>query len=69
MSISIPDLLSCVNHYRRYGKTERSSSDYKKYTQGKGLASQCIGCGQCESVCPQHIAIPEALAEAAELFE
>lgn len=69
MSISIPDLLSCINHFRRYGKTEKSATDYQKFTKEKGLASQCIGCGQCESVCPQHIAIPEALAEAAELFE
>ncbi len=33
---------------------------------GKANAAQCIQCGQCEQVCPQHIAIREELKRAAK---
>ena len=29
----------------------------------------CIGCGQCSHACPQHIDVPSALAELAEMYE
>ncbi|WP_425350765.1 4Fe-4S binding protein [Clostridium muellerianum] len=32
-------------------------------------AAACIVCGQCESVCPQHIKIIDELKKAAEVFE
>ena len=47
----------------------QGQDDYKTVTQGKGLASQCIGCGQCESACPQHIEIIEKLKDCAGVFE
>ena len=35
---------------------------------GRKQAVNCIRCGACEGVCPQHISIREELAAAAELF-
>ncbi|MBQ1565184.1 MAG: 4Fe-4S dicluster domain-containing protein [Clostridia bacterium] len=32
-------------------------------------ASDCIECGQCEDVCPQHLPIRALLKQAAEQFE
>lgn len=34
-----------------------------------GLASSCIACGQCESVCPQHLPIIKLIAETANKLE
>ena len=31
--------------------------------------SECVGCGQCEEMCPQHLPIIETLAKVAEHFE
>jgi hypothetical protein len=33
------------------------------------FASQCVRCGQCLDACPQHIPIPDRLAEVTEEFE
>ena len=35
---------------------------------GKKDAVECIGCGKCEEVCPQHLEIRKLLAEAAKAF-
>ena len=34
-----------------------------------GKASDCIGCGRCESSCPQHLPIREHLRDVADMFE
>ena len=36
---------------------------------GKKDAVECIGCGKCEEVCPQHLEIRKLLAEAAKAFD
>lgn len=36
---------------------------------GKAKAEQCIQCGKCEAVCPQHIAIRKEFAKVAEVLK
>ena len=36
---------------------------------GHGKASECIRCGKCEKVCPQHLPIRELLQKVAAAFE
>lgn len=42
---------------------------YTNMTVNLPKASQCIGCGQCESACPQHLAIIDGLKLVAERFD
>ena len=64
-NISIPDVFRTVNTLRRYPDDWRSKNFYHGLTQRYGKASDCIACGQCESVCPQHLPIIQLLKEAA----
>lgn len=36
---------------------------------GHGKASECIKCGKCERVCPQHLEIRSLLTQVAQVFE
>ena len=67
--IPIPGVFSAMNTHLIYGNTERAKGNYGFATRGKGKASDCIQCGQCESVCPQHISIIRQLQQAAEVLE
>ena len=56
MSIPIPEIFNVQN--RKKGSPEfRTRREYTIVTQGKGKASDCIQCGQCEAACPQHLPI------------
>ena len=66
MGIPIPGYFSLYNQARQ---GRGSFSAYEKLSEGAGLASACVGCGQCEGVCPQHLPIRENLKKIAEYFE
>lgn len=66
--IPIPDLFACYNAKKQY-KDWNSNFYYEIHTSGAGLASDCIKCGKCEHVCPQHLPIREYLEETAKTFE
>ena len=66
MSIPIPEIFTVYNH--RKGSPEfRTIREYNIVTQGKGRASECVQCGQCESVCLQHLPIIQLLEKCREL--
>ena len=64
MKIAIPDVFKAINTMRLYNEEFRPKNFYKGLLTEHGRASDCIGCGQCESVCPQHLPIIELLKEA-----
>jgi predicted aldo/keto reductase-like oxidoreductase len=67
--IPIPQYFSLYNDQKRFGLTMLQTGYYVNLTAEHGKASDCIGCKQCEEHCPQHIAIVDALKEAAKVFE
>lgn len=62
--IIIPEVFRILNTIRLYGEEWRSGNYYRGITENSGKAKDCVGCGQCEEVCPQHLQIRELLAEA-----
>ena len=65
MNISIPDVFHAVNTMNLYGDVFRPKAFYGGMIgQGHGRASDCIACGLCEGVCPQHLPIIALLKEA-----
>ncbi len=66
--VRIPAALASLNILTLYHDEYRAQENYD-WNASDGPASDCIACGMCESVCPQHIPIIAELARAAELFE
>lgn len=62
MNIPIPEIFNVEN--RKKGSPEfRVKREYTIVTAGKGKASDCIQCGQCEAACPQHLPIISLLEQ------
>lgn len=68
MNIPIPDFFSCLNGKKRFN-TWNANYYYGIYTEKGVKASDCIECGACETLCPQHIKIRDLLKDVAKEFE
>ena len=68
MGIPIPEIFAVQNR-RKGSPLFRVYREYAIVTQGKGRASDCIQCGQCEGACPQHLPIIELLEQCRNLEE
>ena len=70
MGIQIPDVFRAVNTMMLYNEDFRPKAFYRDLIKtGSGKASDCIECGQCEGVCPQHLPIISLLKDAAAKLE
>lgn len=67
--ISIPDLFACLNSKNIHHDWNADYYYNEIYTVGSGKASDCIECGKCEKVCPQHLTIRSYLKDVAKEFE
>jgi len=70
--IAIPQYFSLYNEDMR--ETEEKSwtvnfSNYDMLTRDFGRAKDCIECGQCENVCPQHLPIIENLKAVSKHYD
>lgn len=69
MGIEIPDIFKAMNWYKIYGMKDKAKNRYEGIIEKSAKASVCIGCGQCEGVCPQQLPIMEYLKECADVLE
>jgi len=65
--VNIPLCFQLMNYHKVYNLTDYAKAEYKNigklpWMQGKD-ASHCSECGQCETKCPQKIAIRKQLLE------
>lgn len=68
--IRIPDVFACLNSKKVFNDWNMDFYYSSVLTaNGSGKASECIGCGGCERVCPQHLEIRKLLGDAAATFE
>lgn len=71
-SIAIPEYFALYNAEMQEDKSKSWTSQpsyYANLTLNYGKASDCIKCGQCEEMCPQHLPIRKYLAKVAAKFE
>ena len=68
--IRIPDMFSSLNAHEAFHNWNTGYYYDNVITgNGHGKASDCIKCGKCERVCPQHLPIRELLKDVAKTFE
>lgn len=71
MNIAIPSYFGIYNRNIKEdgAKKQQRKEEYRALTEKFGKASQCIGCGRCEGICPQRLPVIELLKKVARDFE
>ncbi len=67
-NIQIPQIFSCYNLKNTFARWDQDFH-YARATRDGGKASDCVKCGKCEKICPQHLPIRKLLEQVAEDFE
>jgi predicted aldo/keto reductase-like oxidoreductase len=63
--VDIPGVLAALNNAAMW---DDGNPWLTGYTRVEGKAGLCTACGSCEEVCPQGLAVPDLVAEAAGVF-
>ncbi len=69
MNIAIPDYFALYNAEQEDKGDPAHKERYAELSKEHGRASDCVECGQCESVCPQHLPVMDWLKKTAKVFE
>ncbi|HHW69978.1 MAG TPA: aldo/keto reductase [Clostridiales bacterium] len=63
-NVAIPDIFSMYNNASIFDDFKTYKKRYEEFIKKGKDGSQCVECGNCESVCPQHLPIIEKIKEA-----
>ena len=73
MNIPIPKYFSLYNEDMREDLAQKgwtvNFSNYGNLAESFGKAADCIACGQCEGVCPQHLPIIDLMKKVSAHFD
>ena len=73
MRIPIPRFFSLYNEDMREDMEHKgwtiNFTNYENLARETGKAADCIACGQCEGVCPQHLPIIDLMRKVSEHFD
>lgn len=67
--IAIPDVFAIMNTRQTFHGWNAAFYYESVHTAPGRRASDCIGCGKCEKICPQHLPIRQLLKDVAQEFE
>ena len=67
--ISIPDLFAIMNIKQLHHDWNADYYYEEVHTAPGRRASDCLKCGKCEKICPQHLPIRKLLEEVAKEFD
>ena len=72
-NIPIPKYFSLYNEDMREDMAEKgwtvNFSNYENLTKTFGKAGDCVACGQCEEICPQHLPVIKYLKDVAKHYK
>ena len=70
MDIGISGSFTAMNYQTLYNDlaAARHQEDWLVAGHGRKKALECIKCGKCEEVCPQHISIRAELEKVSEIL-
>lgn len=69
VEINIPKVFSLWNKAFLYDEEEKSKKDHNEYLKDGVSPEECIECGKCEDICPQHLEIIVGLKDAHEYLK
>ncbi len=67
--LPIPRYFALFNENKRDGWQANAKKRYQELTQIHAPAAACVGCRQCETKCPQHLAVADFMSQVSSQFD